>query len=261
VKRRELILALVGAAAFAPLAARAQQPPLPLIGYIGSSSAEVNVKRVAAFRKGGGDPVELGLVASMKRPGGNVTGVNILNVELTAKRLGLLRELAPRAIHLAVLANPNSVMSDGITRNAQASAPSLGLPVEILRASNEREMEAAFAELSRSPGAALLVGVDPFFFTHRVEVTALAARYAIPTIYYSREFPEVGGLISYSTDVENVCELTGVYTGRILKGEKPADLPVAQPTKFETVVNSKAARALGLEVPDRLLALADEVIE
>jgi putative ABC transport system substrate-binding protein len=325
-RRREFIT-LLGSAAVWPLAARAQQPALPVIGYIGSSSAEVNVKRVSAFHKGlgdtgfvegrnvtiefrwaqgreermpdlvadlirrgvaviatpantagalaakaatstipivfgaGGDPVGLGLVDSMNRPGGNVTGVNILNVELTAKRLGLLRELAPRASRLAALTNPASVMSDGIVRNVQASTSTLGLPVDILRASNEGDIDAAFAELARNPGAALLVSVDPFFFTRRVQVTALAARHAIPTIYYSREFADVGGLISYGTDVENVCELTGVYTGRILKGEKPADLPVAQPTKFEMVINLKAANALGLDVPDKLLALADEVIE
>jgi len=325
-RRREFIT-LLGSAAAWPLAARAQQPALPVIGYIGSSSAEVNVKRVSAFRKGlgdtgfvegrnvtiefrwaqgreermpdlvadlirrgvaviatpantagalaakaatstipivfgaGGDPVGLGLVDSMNRPGGNVTGVNILNVELTAKRLGLLRELAPRATRLAALTNPASVMSDGIVRNVQASTSTLGLPVDILRASSEGDIDAAFAELARNPGAALLVSVDPFFFTRRVQVTALAARHAIPTIYYSREFADVGGLISYGTDVENVCELTGVYTGRILKGEKPADLPVAQPTKFEMVINLKAANTLGLDVPDRLLALADEVIE
>jgi putative ABC transport system substrate-binding protein len=325
-RRREFIT-LLGSAASWPLAAHAQQPALPVIGYIGSSSAEVNVKRVSAFRKGlgdtgfvegrnvtiefrwaqgreermpdlvadlirrgvaviatpantagalaakaatstipivfgaGGDPVELGLVDSMNRPGGNVTGVDILNVELTAKRLGLLRELAPRASRLAALTNPASVMSDGIVRNVQASTSTLGLPVDILRASSEGGIDAAFAELARNPGAALLVSVDPFFFTRRVQVTALAARHAIPTIYYSREFADVGGLISYGTDIENVCELTGVYTGRILKGEKPADLPVAQPTKFEMVINLKAAKALGLDVPDRLLALADEVIE
>ncbi len=152
-------------------------------------------------------------------------------------------------------------MSDGIVRSAQATSPTLGLPVGILRASSEREIEAAFDELSRNPGAALLVSVDPFFFTRRSQVTALAARHAVPTIYYTREFPEVGGLISYGTDVENVCELIGVYTGRILKGENPADLPVAQPTKFEMVINLKASKALGLDIPDKLLALADEVIE
>jgi putative ABC transport system substrate-binding protein len=326
-KRREFIMLIAGAATAFPLAARAQQPALPVVGYIGSSSAEVNLKRVAAFRKGlagtgfvegrnmaiefrwaggreerqpelvadlvrrgvaviaapantagalaakaatatipivfsaGGDPVALGLVASMNRPGGNVTGINILNVELTAKRLGLLRELAPRATRLAALANPGSVMVDGIVRNVQASAPTLGLPVEILRAGSEADIDTAFAELSRSPGAALLVSVDPFFFTRRAQLTALAARHAIPTIYYTREFTEVGGLISYGTDIENVVELTGVYTGRVLKGEKPADLPVAQPTKFEMVINLKAAKALGLDVPDKLLALADGVIE
>jgi putative ABC transport system substrate-binding protein len=326
-KRRDLITLLGAAAAAWPLAPRAQQLAVPVIGYIGSSSAEVNVKRVAAFRKGladagyvegrnvaiefrwaqgreermhdlvadlidrrvaviatpantagalaakaatatipivfgaGGDPVELGLVASLNRPGGNITGVNILNVELTAKRLGLLRELAPPATRLAALANPNSVMSDGVIRSARASAPTLGVPIGILRAGSEREIEAAFDELSLNPGAALLVSVDPFFFTRRSQITSLAARHAVPTIYYTREFPEVGGLISYGTDLENVCELTGVYTGRILKGEKPADLPVAQPTKFEMVINLKAAKPLGLDVPDKLLALADEVIE
>jgi putative ABC transport system substrate-binding protein len=154
----------------------------------GALAAKAATATIPIVFGAGGDPVELGLVASLNRPGGNITGINILNVELTAKRLGLLRELAPRASRLAALANPNSVMSDGIVRSAQASASTLGLPVGILRASSERDIEAAFDELSRRPGAALLVSVDPFFFTRRAQITALAVRHAIPTIYYSREF-------------------------------------------------------------------------
>jgi putative ABC transport system substrate-binding protein len=152
-------------------------------------------------------------------------------------------------------------MSDGIVKSVQASAPTFGMPVEILSASTDREIEAAFADLAQRPGGALLVGVDPFFFNRRALIVTLAARHALPTVYYSREYADVGGLISYGTNLDNVFELTGVYTGRVLKGEKPADLPVAQPTKFDLVVNLVTAKALGLDIPPTLVALADEVIE
>ena len=326
-RRRDFIKVTVGSAAAWPLAARAQQSTMPVVGYLGSTSPEMSAKRLAAFRKGlrdggfeegrnvaiefrwadareermpelvadlvrrgvavivapattagalaakaatttipivfaaGSDPVALGLVTSLGRPGGNVTGVTTLGVELTAKRLGLLRELTPQATRFVALVNPHSVMADGIVKNVEASAPIFGLPVEILRASTDRELVAALSGLSQRAGAALLVTVDGFFFNRRALIVTLAARHALPTVYYSREYAEVGGLISYGVNVENVLELTGIYTSRILKGEKPADLPVAEPTKFELVVNLVTAKALGFDIPPTLLARADEVIE
>ena len=326
VKRRAFITLLGGAATW-PLAARAQQAAMPVVGYLGSTSPEMSAKRLAAFRKGlhdagfeegrnvtiefrwangreermpelvadlirrgvavivapastagalaakaatrtipivfatGSDPIALGIVTSLNRPGGNVTGVTIFGVELTAKRLGLLRELTPQATRFVALVNPRSVMADGIVKNVEASAPIFGLPVEILHASTDRELVAALSGLSQRAGAVLLVTVDNFFFDRRALIVTLAARHALPTVYYSREFAEVGGLISYGSNVENVLELTGIYTGRILNGEKPADLPVAQPTKFELIVNLVTAKALGFDIPPTLLALADEVIE
>ena len=327
IRRRELIVTLGSAVAVGPLAVRAQQPAMPVVGYLGSTSPEMSAKRLAAFRKGlhdagfeeghnvtiefrwangreermpelvadlirrrvavivapastagalaakaatttipivfatGSDPIALGIVTSLNRPGGNVTGVTIFGVELTAKRLGLLRELTPQATRFVALVNPRSVMADGIVKNVEASAPIFGLPVEILRASTDRELVAALSGLSQRAGAALLVTVDGFFFNRRALIVTLAARHALPTVYYSREYAEVGGLISYGVNVENVLELTGIYTSRILKGEKPADLPVAEPTKFELVVNLVTAKALGFDIPPTLLARADEVIE
>jgi putative ABC transport system substrate-binding protein len=207
------------------------------------------------------DPVALGLVTSLNRPSGNVTGVTMLGVELTAKRLDLLRELTPQATRFVALVNPSSVMADGIVKNVEASAPIFGLPVEILHASTDRELVAALSGLSQRAGAVLLVTVDGFFFNRRALIVTLAARHALPTVYYSREYAEVGGLISYGSNVDQVIELSGIYTGRILKGEKPADMPVAEPTKFELVVNLVTAKALGFDIPPTLLALADEVIE
>jgi putative tryptophan/tyrosine transport system substrate-binding protein len=326
VKRREFITLLGGAAAW-PLAARAQQTAMPVVGYLGSTTPVMSTKRLAAFRKGlrdagfeegqnvaiefrwadgheermpelvadvirrgvavivapastagalaakaatttipivfatGSDPVALGLVPSLSRPGGNVTGVTILGVELTAKRLSLLRELTPQATRFVALVNPRSVMADGIVKNVEASAPIFGLPVEIVHASTDRELVAALSGLSQRAGAVLLVTVDGFFFNRRALIVTLAARHALPTVYYSREYAEVGGLISYGSNVDKVIELSGIYTGRILKGEKPADMPVAEPIKFELVVNLVTAKALGLDIPPTLLALADEVIE
>ena len=327
-RRREFITLLGGAAAAWPLAARAQQPATPVIGFLGSSSAQASVKNLEAFRKGlnetgyvegrnvaiefrwaggrddrmpefaadlvrrrvaviaapvstagalaakaatssipivfgtGSDPIALGLVASLNRPGGNATGVISLNVELTAKRLGLLRELVPQATRLVALVSPNAAMTDAIVKDVHASIPTLGAPVEILYAGySDRDIEAAFANLSQKPGAALLVTVDPFFFNRRALIVTLAARHALPTVYFTREFADIGGLLSYGTSLSNRHELTGIYTGRVLKGEKPADLPVVQPTKFDMVINLSTAKALAIDVPPTLLALADEVIE
>jgi putative tryptophan/tyrosine transport system substrate-binding protein len=232
--------------------------PATTAGALAAKAATTTIPIVFAT---GSDPVALGLVTSLNRPGGNVTGVTISGVELTAKRLDLLRELKPQATRFVALVNPRSVMADGIVKNVEASAPIFGLPVEILHASTDRELVAALSGLSQRADAVLLVTVDGFFFNRRALIVTLAARHALPTVYYSREYAEVGGLISYGSNVENVLELTGIYTGRILKGEKPADLPVAQPTKFELVVNLVTAKALGFDIPPTLLALADEVIE
>jgi putative ABC transport system substrate-binding protein len=327
VKRREFITLLGGAAATWPLAARAQQPTMPVIGFLHSGSPEPNANRVAAFRKGLGeagyvegqnvsiefrwaagqddrlpdlaadlirrrvaaiatpgstpaslaakaatttipiifaiaaDPVAMGLVASLNRPGGNATGVSFQFVELMSKQLGILRELVPAANRFVALVNPNSAFTDAVVKDLQASALALGLPIEILRAGTGREIDAAFANLVQKPGGVLLVGPDAFFTNRRAQIVTLAARHALPAIYSVREFAEIGGLMSYGTNVVNGFQLTGIYVGRVLKGEKPADLPVVQPTKFELVVNLNTARALGIQVPPTLLALADEVIE
>jgi putative ABC transport system substrate-binding protein len=331
-RRREFITLLGGAAATLPsllwpLAARAQQPAMPVIGFLHSGSPEPNLKRVAAFRKGlseagyvegrnvavefrwaagqddrlpelaadlvrrrvaviatpgstpaalaakaatatipivfymGGDPVALGLVASLNRPGGNVTGISNQDAELMAKRLALLRELVPQAARCIALVNPNSVLTDAIVKNLRAGAATLGLQVEILRAGTDREIDAAFAKFSQKPREPLLVSPDAFFFNRRVQILTLAARHALPAIYYDREFVDAGGLMSYGTNRVSTFQQVGIYTGRILKGEKPADLPVMQPTKFELVININTARALGFELSPTLLALADEVIE
>jgi len=233
--------------------------PASTAGALAAKAATSNIPIVFGT---GSDPVALGLVASLNRPGGNATGIVSLNVELTAKRLGLLRELAPRATRFVALVNRSAVMTDAIIKEVHASVPTLGVPVEILYAGNsDRDIEAAFANLSQKPGAALLVTVDSFFFTRRALIVTLAARHALPTIYFRREFAEIGGLVSYGTSVDNIHELIGIYSGRVLKGEKPADLPVTQPTKFDMVINLSTAKALAIDVPPTLLALADEVIE
>ena len=184
-----------------------------------------------------------------------------MNDELAAKRLGLLRELAPKAAPVSVLFNPADPSAEAMTRDLQAQARTLGVQLRLLYAGTDREIDAAFTTLSSKSSGALLVNADPFFFIRRAQITALAARHAVPAIYYDREFAVSGGLMTYGTDLPSVWGQAGGYVARILKGEKPAELPVAQPTKFEMVVNLKAAKALGLEVPDKMLALADEVIE
>jgi putative ABC transport system substrate-binding protein len=210
------------------------------------------------------DPVKLGLVPSLARPGGNATGINIYHAELglSAKRLGLLRELVPAATRFAALVNPaSSASAAGVARDIAAAAATMGLPIEIVQASNSREIEVAFATLIRSRTEALLIGTDPFFFSRRVQLATLAARHAIPAVYNVREYAEAGGLISYGTNLLEAFRQIGRYAGRILKGAKPSDLPVVQPTHFSLVINLPTARALGIEVSGALLARADEVIE
>jgi len=209
----------------------------------------------------GSDPVQDGLVASLARPGGNITGVTLITSELGAKRLGLLRELVPSAALIAVLLNPTSSASQQQSRDIEAAAGAIGQRIVMLSASNDRELETAFATLKQAQAGALVIMPDPFFTTQRERLIALAGRHAIPAVYDSREYASAGGLISYGTRYTDTYRQAGVYTGRILKGTKPTDLPVLQPTSFELVINLKTAKALGLEVPPTLLARADEVIE
>jgi putative tryptophan/tyrosine transport system substrate-binding protein len=206
-----------------------------------------------------GDPVALGLVASINRPGGNATGIIGLSVETMAKRLGLLRELVPQVARFVALVNPNSSLTEVMVKDLGASGD--GLPVEILYAGTNLEIDVVFAQLVQKPGRALLVSPDPFFVNRRAQLVTLAARHALPVMYPVREFVDIGGLMSYGPNFANVVREAGIYTGRILKGEKPADLPVLQPTKLELIINLQTAKLLGFAVPATLLALADEVIE
>jgi putative ABC transport system substrate-binding protein len=323
--RREFIT-LFGGAAFAwPLAARAQQPAMPVVGFLRSASLADVTHLVTAFREGlketdfvegrnvaiefrsaeghfdrlptlvaeltrqpvavivgdnigalaakaatttvpivfagGGDPVKDGLVASLNRPGGNVTGVNFFTGVLGAKRLELLRELAPKAATIAVLVRPNTAETEAERRDLQAAAQKLGLEIVIFDANNDRDIDTAFATFAERSAGALLVGSGAFLFSHRQRIVGLAARHALPASYSVREAALAGGLTSYGASLTDALRQAGRYAGRILKGEKPADLPVMQSTKFELVINLKTAKALGLSVPDKLLALADEVIE
>jgi putative ABC transport system substrate-binding protein len=325
VGRRQLIAALAGAAAW-PLAARAQQPAMPVIGFLRDATAAGSGFMVKGMRKGlaeagfvegrnltidyawtdgrserlpalaaelvgrrvpvivssalnathaakaatstipvvfavNNDPVATKLVASLSHPGGNLTGVAYLGSELGAKRLGLMHEMLPKVTDYAVLAHPTYASSAPFIHDVKEGARSLGLRVEVFNASDEGEIETAFADLSARKLGALLLANNPLFTTRREIIIALAARYAVPTMYVQREYASSGGLISYGTDLPEVYRLAGGYAARILKGDKPGELPVLLPTKFEMVINLKTAKALGLDVPDRLLALADEVIE
>jgi putative ABC transport system substrate-binding protein len=209
----------------------------------------------------GSDPIKFGLVASLNRPGGNATGVSFLVNVLTAKQFELLHEMVPKAKLIGFLANPINPNTESDTRNVRAAADSLGLLLHVLNASREHDIDAAFAALAERRADALLVSTDPYFQIRADQVAALAARHAVPTMYSFRENVTAGGLMSYAPSATHVTRQAGVYTGRILAGETPADLPVVQPTKFEFVINLRTARALGLTVPDKLLVAADEVIE
>jgi putative ABC transport system substrate-binding protein len=240
----QLRVAVIVTAGVAPtFAAKAATTSIPIVFVVGA------------------DPVQLGLVASLNRPGGNLTGFNGFVGELGAKGLALLHELVPSASTIGFLENPNNPLSELLTRDVLAAASVIGLKVQILKASSDREIDAAFASLVQARTGALLVGSDPFFNNRIERLIELAARHAIPTMYGYREFVVAGGLISYGVSLIEVYRQVGVYTGRILKGEKPADLPVQQMTKLALIINLKTAKALGLQIPDRLLALADEVIE
>ena len=243
VRRRVAVIATPGTTA-AALAAKAATSTIPIVFGVGE------------------DPVRLGLVTSLARPGGNATGVNFFAAELTAKRLGLLHDLVPKAVRIAVLVNPaNPTTAEPTLRDIPEAARALGLQIRVLNASTSREIEAAFATLRREPADALFVTGDGFFTSRRVQFAVLAVRHAIPAVYSSREYPEVGGLMSYGTDTADRFRQAGTMSGQILKGTNPADLPVIQSSKFEFVINMQTAKALDLEVPNALQLLADEVIE
>jgi putative ABC transport system substrate-binding protein len=237
--------------------------PVTVIATLSSTPATLAAKAatttIPIFFLIAEDPVELGLVVSLNRPGGNVTGISSQNVELVTKRLSLLRELAPQAGNIAVLLNSSNPNAKPVAAMVKAAAATLGVQVNVLEASTDREIEAAYQSLKSA--SALLVGTDPSFFARRASLVTLAARHAVPTMYDNRESSEIGGLMSYGQNTESSWEQAGISVGRILKGEKPADLPVMQPTKFEFILNLKTARTLGLEVPPAMLASADEVIE
>jgi putative tryptophan/tyrosine transport system substrate-binding protein len=325
-KRREFIACLSGAAVAWPIVGRAQQPAMPVVGFLSSTSPDPVAYLIAAFRQGlseagyvegrnvaieyrwaegqydrlpamvsellrrhvaviaalstpsalaaktattmipivfgvSEDPVKLGLVASIARPGSNATGVSYLLSELGAKQLGLLRELVPAASRFGLLVNPNNENAEAITGDLKAAAATIGVEIDVVRATDSHGIEEAFVALIRDKVHALVVGTDPFFYNWRVQLATLATRHALPTIYNVRAYAEAGGLMSYGTSLTEALRQMGAYTARILKGEKPIDLPVVQSTKFDFVINLPTARALGLTIPPMLLARADEVIE
>jgi putative ABC transport system substrate-binding protein len=327
-KRRKFITLLGGAAASWPLAARAQQPAMPIVGLLSGGAADAAPRDVAAFRNGlnengyiegqnvaieyrwadgryerlselaadlvqrrvsmiaspgttaaalaakaatttipivfgvGDDPVKLGLVSSLARPGGNLTGINFFSTETVGKRLGLLHGLVPKAVRIAVLINPaNAPQTEAALREIPAAARAIGLQIQVLNASTSREIDAAFATIAGDRPDALFIAPDSLFTSRRIQLATLAARERMPTSGSNREMAEAGLLTSYGTDTADMWHRVGVYTGQILKGAKPADLPVLQLTKFELVINVQTARTIGLEVPNSIQLLADEVIE
>jgi putative tryptophan/tyrosine transport system substrate-binding protein len=242
VNRRVAVIVTIGGAP-AALAAKAATSTIPVVFHMGA------------------DPVQLGIVSSFNRPGGNVTGVTLLGVALDAKRLQLLHQLVPTARLIAFMANPTNPQSASLSREVQEAAGSIGRQILVVNASTEQEIETVFAGLVDKQVGGLLIGADTFLATRSPQIAALALRHAIPTAMQGRVLVEAGGLLSYSPDIGDVYRQAGVYAGRILSGERPSDLPVTQPTKFELVINLKTARSLGLSVPPSLLAIADEVIE
>jgi putative ABC transport system substrate-binding protein len=325
-RRREFITLLSGAAAAWPLAAQAQQPTMPVVGFLSPGSSGALGHLVGAFRRGlneagyvehrnvgieylwaegqidrlpalandlvraqvsvicaagpgaalaakaatsaipivftsGDDPVKIGLVASYNQPGGNLTGVAVVIETLGAKRLGLLREVIPSTALIAVLLNPTETTFDAQLNDVQEAARAVGQQIQVLRASTEREIDAAFVTAARLGAGGMLVGISFFYTIRREQLVSLAAQAALPTIYGQREFMSAGGLMSYASDLADAYRQAGIYTGRVLGGARPADLPVLQPTKFEFLINLKTAKALGLSFPPGVLAIADEVIE
>jgi putative ABC transport system substrate-binding protein len=237
----------------------------PVAAIVGNTLLAMAAKKITSTLPivfaTGADPVKLGLVASFNRPGGNATGVSFMSAAMEPKRLGVLQELLPRIKVIAALVDPSFPTSADQLSDLQNAASGLGWQIRIFRATTERELDDAFAYMAQQPPDALTVSAVPFFAAQLNQIVGLAARYSVPTMYPIRQFPAAGGLVSYGDSISDAFRIAGVYTSRILKGEKPADLPVLQPTKFELVINTKTAKALGLEVPDRLLALADELIE
>jgi putative ABC transport system substrate-binding protein len=230
-------------------------------GEISAQAAKAATATIPIVFNVGADPVRFGLVASLNRPGGNLTGVTSFVRVLGAKQIGLLRELVGTAIVIAFLVNPNEPTAESQISDVQAAAREVGQQLIILRAGTESEIDAAFVAIVQQRVGALLVGAGPFFLTREHKFVALAARHAVPAMYFRREFSEAGGLMSYGSNTAELYRQVGVYTGRILKGEKPADLPVQQPTKFELIINLKTAKALGITIPNTLIGRADEVIE
>jgi ABC-type uncharacterized transport system substrate-binding protein len=241
--RRPVAVIVASGGAVAPIAAKAATSTIPIV-FTGMP-----------------DPVKAGLVASLNRPGGNVTGTAALTAELDAKRLEILRELMPGGGPIGAFVNPNRPDAEAQARDMQDAARTLGQQVTVFKAGSAAEIDAAFAALARQRIAALLIGADPFFTGQHAQMVALTTRHGVPAIYATREFPDAGGLASYGSRISDGYRQAGIYTGRILKGEKPADLPVVQPTKIELIVNLKAAKTIGLDVPTQLVARADEVIE
>jgi putative tryptophan/tyrosine transport system substrate-binding protein len=242
--RRRVAVITTTAGNLATLAAKAATTTIPIVFGVGE------------------DPAKLGLVASLARPGGNATGINFFVQEVLTKRLGLLHELVPKAVRIGVLVNPaNTPVAEATRRDIPEAARAIGLQVQVLDASTSREIETAFATLLRDRAEALFVAADVFFTSRRVQFATLATRYGIPAAYGARDFVEAGGLMSYATDTVDMFRQVGVYTGQVLKGARPAELPVLQSTKFEFLINLQTARALGIEVPNAMQLLADEVIE